>query len=158
MLSWFTEITVRRSISLFPSSSQNRVRSKNCVTRFCDQSEYHHCCTSVSLSVWFIRTSLVPCLCYSKSQEWPTTARKPASILRNFYSVLSTFFCIVVPSQHKISEHWHEDDSAVEVLTHTLYFSWIFESLRGMPNVVNPAKIFHSSSVCIPSMRLNSLT
>ena len=108
MLSWFTEITVRRSISLFPSSSQNRVRSKNCVTRFCDQSEYHHCCTSVSLSVWFIRTSLVPCLCYSKSQEWPTTARKPASILRKLLqrSEHILLYCRSLPTLDKRTLTW----------------------------------------------------
>ena len=71
MLSWFTEITVRRSISMFPSWSSNRVdflpysvmsnfplsktldARKNWVTRFCNHLEYHHCCSFVPLSVWF---------------------------------------------------------------------------------------------------------
>ena len=72
-------------------------------------------------SVRFIRTVLVRFLFWSKSKEWPMTARKPASILRNVIRILNTFLCVSVFSPHNVLEHWHEDDSAVEVLKFTLY-------------------------------------
>ena len=64
--------------------------------------EHHHSCSSVPISVWFIRTGLVPFLLWSRSQEWPTTATKPASALRNFSGILNTFLCVSVFSPHKV--------------------------------------------------------
>ena len=49
------------------------------------------------------------------------TAMESASVLPNFNSILITFFCLVVCSQHNFIEHGHEDDSTVEVLRFTLY-------------------------------------
>ena len=72
-------------------------------------------CSSVPISVWFIRTNLVPFLFWSRSQEWPTTARKPVSTLRNFNRILNTFFCVSVFSPYNVIKiHWDEDDSAAK--------------------------------------------
>ena len=64
--------------------------------------EYHHCCSSVPLSVWCYHA---PCLFQSRSQGRSTTVKKSASIFPSFDTrfnrILTTFFCIVAFSPQK---------------------------------------------------------
>ena len=56
--------------------------------------------------------------------EWPMTARKSASIIRNCNWIILTCLCISLLSPFNVVEHWHEDDTL-------LFLSWILESVRG---------------------------
>ena len=73
-----------------------------------------------SNSIRLTRISSAHFLFWSRSQEWPMTARKSASIIRNFVKSTSTFLCLFFFSPYNVVEHWHEDDLAFELLWVTL--------------------------------------
>ena len=95
----------------------------------------HHVFSSgIPNTIRFVRVSSVPLLFRSRSQKWPMTARKSASIIHNFVS--TTFQCFFTSffSPYNVVEHWHEDDRwscLWTALDHTFVISWILESVRG---------------------------
>ena len=123
MLSWLTEMTIRRSnsmllvlpwkcIDFFPlpswiSSLPNTGTTECWMIGFCE-SQQHFLCSSVPRSIWFVIVSSVPLLFKSRPWERPMTARDSTSKLFNCLWIVFTYFIISFCIPYNVVKHWHE--------------------------------------------------
>ena len=143
ILSWLTEITVRRYTSMISSHGQfsfsfalqissfkSTGSTKNRISAF-NEINHHNTNDIIPFSIWFENVSAVPLLFWSRPRKRPMSLRNFSSIICNHKRIRNTGFSVSFFSPYNVVMHWHEDNSSLELLRFTLFQSSYSESQQG---------------------------
>ena len=161
MLSWLTEITVRRTVSIVPSSAQKCVDNfpssllwaflkrtdslleKLDVRFFRTFFNRHQFSDSIPFSLWFTIVRRISLLFWSRSEGWPSSWWKSSRIIRNTRMTLDSHSCSFSLDPHEMSLNIDMKmirpvkSSGLSLFSDMNSWTWLQSC-----NVVNPWKYF----------------